>query len=84
MNPWLLATGALIVGGLGPATLLAARGDPLHRLLGLQLGAPVTVLILILIAQSEAQSGYLIVPLVLVLVGYAGTLIFTRLLGPRL
>jgi len=36
----------------------------------------------VLLGVGLGQSSYLIVPLVLVLAGYAGTLVFTRLLGP--
>lgn len=83
MSPWLLAAAALLVGGLGPAVLLAMRGDPVRRLLGLQLAGPVTVLVLVLLAQGLGRSMYLVVPLCLALVGFTGTLVFTRLTGPR-
>lgn len=83
MNPWLLAAVALLVGGLGPAVLLSMRGDPVRRLLGLQLAGPVTVLVLLSLAQGIGQSMYLIVPLCLALVGFTGTLVFTRLIGPK-
>lgn len=73
----------MMIGGLGPCVLLAAWGDPVRRLLGLQLGGAVTVLVLLLLSQGVGQSSYLVVPLVLVLVGFSGTLVFTRLLGSR-
>lgn len=82
MSPWLLGAAALLVGGLGPAVLLTMRGDPVRRLLGLQLAGPVTVLVLLLLAQGLGQSTYLIVPLCLALVGFTGTLVFTRLMRP--
>jgi multisubunit Na+/H+ antiporter MnhF subunit len=34
-------------------------------------------------AQASGQSSYLTVPLVLVLLSFTGTLVFTRLLVPR-
>ncbi len=83
MNPWLLGAVVLMAGGLGPALWIGARGDPVNRLVGLELGSAVTVLILLLLSQAAGQSSYLIVPLVLVLASFAGTLVFTRLLGPR-
>jgi len=82
VNAWLLAAGALLCGGLGPCVVLVGRGSPAGRLLGVQLGSPVAVLVLVLLGVGLGQSSYLIVPLVLVLAGYAGTLVFTRLLGP--
>ncbi len=36
------------------------------------------------LCQAFNQSSYLIVPLVLVLLSFAGTLVFTRLLGARM
>jgi multisubunit Na+/H+ antiporter MnhF subunit len=38
---------------------------------------------LILYAQAAGQAQYLIVPLVLTVVSFAGTLVYTRLLAPR-
>ena len=83
MNGWLLACGALLVGGLVPALVLASRGRAAHRLVGLELAGSVAVLLLVLWCQAIGQPSYLIVPLVLVLLSFAGTLVFTRLLGPH-
>jgi multisubunit Na+/H+ antiporter MnhF subunit len=70
----------VLTGALAPALFLAARGDPVDRLVGLELvGALVTVLMLVL-AQVQHQSYYLAVPLMLVPLSLAGTLVFTRLL----
>jgi multisubunit Na+/H+ antiporter MnhF subunit len=81
VNGWLLAVGALSCGGLGPCLWLVSRGSPVRRVLGVQVGTPVAVLVLVLLGVGLGQSSYLIVPLVLVLAGCAGTLVFTRLLG---
>jgi multisubunit Na+/H+ antiporter MnhF subunit len=83
MTSWLIGAVVLMVGGLGPALWLGSRGEPVHRLVGLQLGSSVTVLILLLLSQVAGQSQFLIVPLVLALLSFAGTLVFTRLLAPR-
>ena len=83
MTPWLLGVIVLMVGGLGPALWLGSRGDPVRRLVGLELGSSLTVLILLLLCQVAGQAQFLIVPLVLVLLSFAGTLVFTRLLAPR-
>lgn len=83
MNGWLIGTLALMIGGLGPAAWLALRGDPVQRLTGVCLAGPVVTLVLVLLAHAAGQSSYLIVPLALALLSFAGTLVFTRLLGPR-
>jgi multisubunit Na+/H+ antiporter MnhF subunit len=83
MTPWQLGAIVLMVGGLGPALWLGSRGDPVHRLVGLELGSSLTVLVLLLLCQVAGQAQFLIVPLVLVLLSFAGTLVFTRLLAPR-
>jgi multisubunit Na+/H+ antiporter MnhF subunit len=82
MTGYTVLTAILMVGGLGPAAWLGARGRPEHRLVGLEIGGPVTVLILMLLSQVTGQSSSLIVPLVLALLSVAGTLVFTRLLAP--
>lgn len=83
MNAWLAATVALTVTGLAPALWLGSRGSPVDRLIALELTGAVTALDMLLFAQVSGRSIYLIVPLVLVLMSFAGTLVFTRLLGPR-
>jgi multisubunit Na+/H+ antiporter MnhF subunit len=69
-----------MVAGLGPALAVGTRGRALYRLTGLQLGGAVTVLVLIAVSAVLGQSSYLIVPLALVLLSFAGTLVYTRLL----
>ncbi|EWM10750.1 monovalent cation/H+ antiporter complex subunit F [Kutzneria sp. 744] len=83
MSGWEIATLALLVGGMVPALVLVARGGPIERLVGLELASAVGTLTLLVMIQGDGQSSYLIVPLVLVLLGFAGTLVFTRLLGPK-
>lgn len=83
MNVWLGAACALLVAGVGPALVLAATGDAIQRLIGMQLGTVIAVPVLLLFAQGVNRPDYLIVPTVLVLLSFAGTLVFTRLLGWR-
>ena len=80
MNPWVLFAAVLMVAGLGPALVVGARDKALYRLTGLQLAGPVTVLLLVAVSVVLGQSSYLIVPLALVLLSFAGTLVYTRLL----
>lgn len=75
---------ALIAGGVIPVLVLCSRGDPGERLIGLDLLATILVFCLILLSEvGPGQSYDLILPLVLVPMSYAGTLVFTRLLGRR-
>lgn len=83
MTGYAVATAALMVGGLGPAGWLGAHGRPEQRLIGLEIAGPVTVLILMLLSEASGQPSSLVVPLVLALLGVAGTLVFTRLLAPH-
>jgi multisubunit Na+/H+ antiporter MnhF subunit len=83
VNPWLIGAIVLLAGVLVPGLWLASRGSPVDRLVGLEIGSVAVTLELVLYAQAAGQSQYLIVPLVLALVSFAGTLVYTRLLAPR-
>jgi multisubunit Na+/H+ antiporter MnhF subunit len=83
MNAWLLGAIVLLLGGLAPAGWMASRGSSLDRLIGLEMGSVVAGLELTLFSQAENESQYLIIPLVLVLLSFAGTLVYVRLLAPR-
>jgi multicomponent Na+:H+ antiporter subunit F len=77
---WLGAALGLIVGALAPALWLGVRGGPLDRLVGLQLAGSVLTPALLLLTFGYGQTGYLIVPLVLAVLSFAGILVFLRLL----
>jgi multisubunit Na+/H+ antiporter MnhF subunit len=81
MTMWVVFAGVLAVGGLGPALWVGARHSGVARLVGMQSTSSVTVLLLIALSAAFGQSSYLIAPLVLVVLGYAGTLVYTRLLS---
>lgn len=75
---------ALLVGGLLPALIIASRGGPTDRVVGLDLaGAVVTVVLILASEVGPGQSYDLILPLVFVPLSFAGILVFTRLLGER-
>ncbi|MGH9106321.1 MAG: hypothetical protein ACRDZX_10890 [Acidimicrobiales bacterium] len=75
---------ALLVGALLPAVAMASLGEPAARLVGLQIASSVATFCLILLSQvGPGQSYDLILPLVLVPLSFAGTLVFTRLLSHR-
>lgn len=74
----------LMCGGLAPALAICSAGEPGNRLVGLDLLSVVTVFILLLFAGTPGGHSYdLILPLVLALLSFAGTLVFTRLLSGR-
>jgi multisubunit Na+/H+ antiporter MnhF subunit len=73
----------VLLVALLPALLVASRGDGVDRLVGLELVTGVGTALLIVLAQATKQSYYLSVPLVLVPMSLAGTLVYTRLLGRR-
>lgn len=83
MSAWLLGAVVLLFGSVAPAGWIAARGSAADRLMGLEMGGVAAALELMLFSQAENESQYLIVPLVLVLLSFAGTLVYTRLLAPR-
>jgi multicomponent Na+:H+ antiporter subunit F len=80
VTAWTIAAGVLLVVAAGPGLLLAARGGALLRLAGLQVVTACVVLLFVVLSVASGQSSLLIVPLVLVLLSFAGTLVFTRLL----
>lgn len=80
MSPFVWLAGLLVLVLAGPGLVLAARGSATARLVGLQLASAVTVLLLMVLAIVLGQPSLLIVPLVTVLLSFAGTLVFTRLL----
>lgn len=83
MTGYLICAALLVIGGLAPALLLSARGDAIDRLVGLELISSIVVLTMLVLAQITQLSYYLVVPLVLAPLSFAGTLVFTRLLGRR-
>ena len=80
---WTVVSAVLLLVAAGPGLLLAARGDALLRLVGLQVVAATVVLLFVALAIVSGQTSMLIVPLVTVLLSFAGTLVFTRLLRTR-
>jgi multisubunit Na+/H+ antiporter MnhF subunit len=82
MNAFGWAAVVCTAAALAPALLLGSRGDPMDRLVGLELAGAVVTLDMLMLTIAFAQSSYLIVPFVLVLLSFAGTLVFTRLLAP--
>lgn len=82
MNPWLAAC-VVLTALLFPVLWLGARGSEVRRLVALQLFAQLVVLMGMAFSHAARQSMYLIVPLTLAILSVTGTLVYTRLLGPR-
>lgn len=72
----------LLAGGLAPALLLGARGRPTNRLVGLEMASAVLTVLFLLMALVTGESYDLVLPLVLVPLSFAGSLVYTRLLAP--
>lgn len=81
MNPGELAALALQAGVFVPGVWMAARGAPRRRLVGLEFASVGTVATLMVLAVLWHQDWTLIVPLVLALITFPGTLVYTRLLA---
>jgi multisubunit Na+/H+ antiporter MnhF subunit len=71
---------ALLLGVFLPAVWMASRGEPAHRLVGLEFAGIAAIMTVTLLAVAWQRDGSLIVPLALALVAFPGTLVYTRLL----
>ena len=76
-----ICAAVLLTAGLGPGLYLASRGGAIGRRAGMQLVSAVAIGVLVLLAQIQDRSSFLVVPLVLAVLAPAGTLVFTRLLA---
>jgi multisubunit Na+/H+ antiporter MnhF subunit len=83
VNAWLVGDLVLVGIGLPVAVWIGARGDGVDRLVGLELAGVIGTLALLAFAQAVKQPSYLIVPTVAVVLSFAGTLVYTRLLAVR-
>jgi multicomponent Na+:H+ antiporter subunit F len=79
VNAWLLAALALLAGLL-PCALVCLRGDPVNRLVGLELAGVLDTLVLLLLAEGFQRSIYFDLALALALLSFAGGLVFARFL----
>ena len=70
----------LLVGGLGPLVAMSVIGHSFNRLVALEMGTAIAVLFMLIFVEVSNQPSELILPLVLVPLSVAGTLVFTRLL----
>ncbi len=78
-SPWLVSAAILLVA-LVPCGLVAMRGDAPNRLVGLEMGAIVTTMLLVALAQGFHRPAFQDLPLALALLAFGGTIVFTRFL----
>jgi multicomponent Na+:H+ antiporter subunit F len=79
MNEWILAALALLAG-LVPCGWLCLRGDPVNRLVGLELAGVLDTLVLLLLAEGFHRQVYFDLALALALLSLASGLVFARFL----
>lgn len=82
MNLWLIGATALLAG-LGPCLVVALREPLLDALVAAELGATVTTLVLVLLAERYGRSSYFVLPIALAVLAFVGGLVFLRFLGER-
>ena len=80
MNAYTILALALLIGGLGPVLAMGAVGRSFNRLIALEMGSSLGAMFMLIFIQVSNQSSELILPLMLVPLSVAGTLVFTRLL----
>ena len=78
MSGYTVLSLALLVGGVAPAGAMAAVGRGFNRLVALELVSASAVLFIFVFTEVSGESYELMVPLVLVPLALAGTLVFTR------
>lgn len=79
MNPWLIAAGVLLVYMLA-CFFACLRGDAMNRLVGLEAGSAMTVMILLLLAEGYHRAPFSDLALTLALLAFGGALVFARFL----
>jgi multisubunit Na+/H+ antiporter MnhF subunit len=80
MNEWLLAAAVLLVGGLVPLAIAAVTADALSGAVALNLGGPVTALILLLLSEGLHRQPFVDLAVALAVVSFAGSVIVARFL----
>ena len=79
MNEFAVAALALLAG-LVPCGAVCLRGDPVNRLVGLEMAGTVDTLVLLLLAQAYHRAIYFDLALALALLSFAGGMVFARFL----
>ena len=79
MNCWILTALGLLVCMI-PCFLLCIRGDAMSRLIGLEAGSTMAVMVLLALTEAYHQSSFADLALTLALLTYGSGLVFARFL----
>ena len=79
MNCWIVTALALLVC-MVPCFLLCLRGDAMSRLVGLEAGSTMAVMVLLALTEAFNQSSFVDLALTLALLTYGSGLVFARFL----
>ena len=79
MNPWLIASAALLLA-IVPCGVAAFRGSAMERLLGLEMAGIVEAMFLVTFAIALNQPNFLDLALTMALLTFGGGLVFARFL----
>jgi multicomponent Na+:H+ antiporter subunit F len=79
VNEFFVAALAMLAG-LVPCGVVCLRGDPVNRLVGLEMAGTVDTLLLLLLAQAYHRPIYFDLALALALLSFAGGMVFARFL----
>lgn len=77
MNIWLFAAFGLLVS-LAPCAMICLRGEPIDRLVGLELAGILNALLFVCLAEGTGRTSFLDVALALGLLTFGGGLVFAR------
>ena len=79
MNCWIVTALALLVCMI-PCFVLCLRGDAMTRLIGLEAGSTMAVMVLLALTEAFNQSSFVDLALTLALLTYGSGLVFARFL----
>lgn len=79
MNAWLISATVLLFT-LVPAGIITFRGDPMDRLVGVEMAATITTLTLMLLAHGFQRIPFYDIALAAALLSFGGGMVFVRFL----
>lgn len=79
MNEWEIAA-AVLTAAILPAGLVCLRASFAEAIVAVQLASTIAALALLVLAEGEAREPFASLAVVLVVVSFAGTLVFARFL----
>lgn len=79
MNPWIL-TALLLLVCMVPCLYLVTRGDTMTRLVALEAGSTIAVMILLVLTEGYQRVPFVDLALTLALLTYGAGLVFARFL----